>query len=122
MLKKENRLTNNSAFKATYNNGCCASDKLIVLYLGKEKTEASYPTRVGFVVSKKLHKRAVVRNRIKRLMRECLRLRFKNDSETVLNQFQSAIFIAKQDILDKNIEDINNSIEKLIIKVANKNI
>ena len=101
MLKKENRLTTNSAFCATYNNKTVLGDKLIVLYAGKDKSKENCPTRVGFVVSKKLHKRAVVRNRIKRRMRECVRLMIKNGENQELNKYQSLIFIAKNDILDK---------------------
>lgn len=122
MLKQENRLKSKRAFSATYNNKNIISTNLIVLYAGKIKTDKNCPTRVGFVVSKKIHKRAVVRNKIKRLMRENVRLMFKNGQTDVINEYQSLIFIAKDDIIDKNFEEIRNTILILLDKLANKNI
>ena len=122
MLKKENRLKAKSAFKATYNNNNVVSNSEIVLYAGKIKTNEVCPTRVGFVVSKKISKRAVKRNRIKRLMRENVRLMLKNQEFSVLNKFQSLIFMAKNDILDRDFEVIRNTIVILLDKLAIKNI
>ena len=94
----------------------------MIAYAGKEKIDKNCPTRVGFVVSKKVHKRATKRNRLKRLMRENIRLMIKNKELTTLNDFQSLIFMAKQNMLDKNFEEIRNTILILMDKIANKNI
>ena len=122
MLKRENRLKAKSAFIATYNNNLVVYDKNIVLYAGKIKTDEVRPTRVGFVVSKKYSKRAVKRNRIKRLMRENIRLMLKDGKYPILNKFQSLIFMAKNEVLDSNFEEIRNTIVILLDKLAIKNI
>ena len=122
MLKQENRLKSKRAYSATYNNKNIVSNDLIVLYAGKIKTDKNCPTRVGFVVSKKVHKRAVKRNKIKRLIRENVRLMLLNNELDELNNYQSLIFMAKEDILDKNFKEIRNTILILMDKLANKNI
>ncbi len=122
MLKQINRLKSKRSYTATYNNRNIVGDENMVVYAGKIKTDENCPTRVGFVVSKKVHKRATKRNRIKRLIRENIRLMLKNNELVQLNNYQSLIFMAKEDILDKNFEEIRNTILILMDKLANKNI
>ncbi len=122
MLKKENRLKSKKAFDATYKNNNVVANDLIVLYIGKKKTNENCPVRVGFVVSKKIHKRAVKRNKIKRILRENLRLMLMKDEYNLLKQYQSLIFCAKNNILDKTYGEINSSILFLFEKIANKKI
>ena len=77
MLPKQYRLKKKIAFNATYRTGVSYHQNGIIMFCGKKKDD-EYPTKIGFVVSKKIHKRAVKRNRIKRLMRESLRLYIKS--------------------------------------------
>ena len=122
MLKKENRLKSKRAFSATYKNNNVVKTDLIVLYAGKIKTDKNCPTRVGFVVSKKVHKRAVIRNRIKRLIRENIRLILKNKTNCILDNYQSLIFVANDGVVGKNFEEISKTILILLEKLANKKI
>ena len=120
MLSKRFRLKNKKAFDATYNLHHVVSSDLLILYVGKKKTEADIDTKFAFVVSKKYHKRAVKRNRIKRLIRESIRLILKNQEITDINNYLSFIFIPKNNALDKSFKDIDNDAKKLLTKALNK--
>lgn len=117
MLSKEQRLTNNSAFKATYRLKQSTADALLVLYVGKEKNEKK-ASRVGFIVSKKIHKRSVKRNRIKRLTREAYRLAIQN--KEISPKWVSLIFTAREKALNADFKDVYNSVVALINKMDKK--
>ena len=114
MLKKENRLKNKYAFNATYkikNFHHCGG---VTLNAGK-LSESESPVKIGFVVSKKTHKRAVKRNRLKRLMRESVRLYLKEHND--LNKYISLIFTGHTAALGKNFDEIDKTIKTLIREV-----
>ena len=102
MLPKEYRLKKRAAFSATYKTGKTLHKDGITVFIGKEK-QIETPTKVGFVVSKKIHKRAVKRNRIKRLMREVYRLMLKNGEVDFVQKRLSIIFMGRQGALNSNI-------------------
>ena len=114
MLPKDYRLKRRSAFAATYKTGKTLHKDGITVFIGKEK-QNEFPTRVGFVVSKKIHKRAVKRNRIKRLMRESYRLLIKEAS--VSDKYISLIFVASSKLLNMNFKDVDNAMRKLVYKL-----
>ncbi len=120
MLKKENRLKNKYAFLGTYKQNQSVSDGLFVLYKGRLKTEQQQdvPTKFGFVISKKISKRAVKRNKIKRLLRENIRLILKENSKPQLNKYLSIIFQAKSSAADNiDFKEIQKSVTELINKI-----
>ena len=114
MLPKQYRLKKRSAFAATYRTGKSLHKNGVTLFIGKEK-DSQLPAKIGFVVSKKIHKRAVKRNRIKRLMRESYRLLIKNDK--VKNKYMSLIFVASSKLLNKDFTYIDTAIQDLVGKL-----
>lgn len=113
MLPKQYRLKNRSAFKATYRVKNSFHKGGITLFAGILKKDDS-PTKVGFVVSKKVHKRAVKRNRLKRLMRESYRLLLKENNLGNSQKYLSLIFVGTEKALGKNFNEIDSAIKKLI--------
>ena len=114
MLKKQFRLKKNSAFTATYRikNSYCIGG--IVLWVGKKKDNIEIPTKAGFVVSKKTHKRAVRRNRLKRLMRESYRLLLKEGDVYKSQHYLSLIFVGFEKALNSDFNQIKKNIQKLL--------
>ena len=113
MIPIKFRLKKRSAFKATYKVNHSSHSGGVTLFSGKEKKE-DYPTKVGFVVSKKVHKRAVRRNRLKRLMRESYRLLLKENNLGNSQKYLSLIFVGTDSALNKTFDEINNSVKLLI--------
>ena len=114
MLQKENRLKKRSAFAGTYKTGKVLHKDGITLFIGKEKTNPN-PVKIGFVVSKKFHKRAVKRNRIKRLMRESCRLLIKENR--IPDKYLSLIFTASSKLIDKDYKEVSRIINYLVQKL-----
>ncbi len=69
--------------------------------------------RFAFIASKKFSKRAVDRNRAKRLLKEAVRKRIDK-----LSKFQyDFIFIAKKNILNKKLDDVLKEIDDIIFEL-----
>ena len=116
MLTKNLRLKKYSAFIATYKLNNKVADENICIYFGKEKQDDELNTKFAFVVSKKIHKRAVVRNRIKRLMRESVRLLIKNNQIDNIYKYMSVICMGRPGAVSADFEKINRSMIDLLQK------
>ncbi len=116
MLPKQYRLKKRSAFKATYKVKNSSHTGGVTLFVGILKKD-EYPTKVGFVVSKKVHKRAVKRNRLKRLMRESYRLLLKENLVGNSQKYMSLVFVGSEKALDKSFGEIKSSIKYLLGRV-----
>lgn len=109
MLKKINRIGQKKEFLEVKNKGKMFNSPLFgAIFLIGETEEVKF----GFVISKKISKRAVDRNKIKRRMSEVLRKR--------LSDFKPGtriIFLAKKNLLGIKTGEIEGEIDKLISKV-----
>jgi len=94
MLKKKYRLLKETKFdrKDLY------TSPFFVLKLAKNEKSFS---RFGFVVSKKIDKRATVRNRIKRQIRVCI-----EDNFDKIKPGHDMLFILKKQTLNKTTKEI----------------
>lgn len=114
MLKKQFRLKKKSAFGATYRIKHSYHRCGIVLWVGKKKDKLEVTTKVGFVVSKKTHKRSVRRNRLKRLMRESYRLLLKEGKIDKAQNYLSLIFVGFEKALDKDFKQMKQIVYELL--------
>lgn len=89
-LLKSDRLHRNNSFQAVYRNGKSYANRQLVLYVLPQR---GCERRVGFAAGKRLGS-AVVRNRVKRLLREAYRLqqhRLKQGFDVVIVGRQSLV-------------------------------
>lgn len=108
MLPRSNRLTKKSDFENAFKKGSSFDEKIFFLKLARN--DLSY-SRFGFVVSRKISKKAVIRNKIKRVLREIIRLELKK-----IKTGFDAIIIAKPDITEKTYRQIEETIERVLRK------
>ena len=102
----------------TYNQRQIFDCKFFRAYLGKPTQTEENEIKIGFVVSTKTHKRAVKRNRLKRLMRESVRLYIKN-SNNFDTKYQSLIFVASAKLLNKSFKEVDSGINKIMSIITN---
>ena len=104
MFKRENRLVTSVRFNSSILFSA-------VQFIVKEKKNNLLLNRFGIVVSKKIDKRAVVRNRVKRMLRTILVNLNKN-----MDPGHDILFITKAPILNKTKEEnysvVKNAFEK----------
>lgn len=90
-------------FEVIFKKGKTKTGKLVFLKTLKNNLDDN---RFGVVVSKKISKKAVVRNKIKRRLREIIR-------QAHIKPGLDIIIITKPEIIDKNYQDIKNELENL---------
>ena len=107
MLVKENRLTKRKEFGYIYKKGRSVYSKHLMLVYVPTKLKN---IRVGFSVSKKVGV-AVVRNRTKRRLRECVR--------PLLPQMRNGlyVFVARPSIAERPFADVQKQVLQLLRKL-----
>jgi ribonuclease P protein component len=105
VLKKINRIGSRKDFLEIKNQGKLIGSPIFgVLVLKKDDDLKKF----GFIISKKISKKAVERNKIKRRMAEVLR---KNLDKFTLGT--RMVFLVKREMINKKIEEIEKEIEKI---------
>ncbi|MEO2067941.1 MAG: ribonuclease P protein component [Desulfurobacteriaceae bacterium] len=108
-FRKFERLRKQKEFQNVFENGKSIGGAYVAFYF--IPNDLGYP-RGGFIASKKISKKAVDRNRAKRLMREVFRLN-KHKLKPV-----DVIFIARKGISGKKYQDVEKDFLNLAKKVG----
>ena len=109
MLPKENRLKKKKDFEKLFEEGKSFREKFLALKINKNSLNNN---RFGFIVSKKVSKKAVMRNKIKRQLREIVRKEIDNYQKG----FDIAI-IALPGIESKSFEEMSQALECVLKKI-----
>lgn len=120
MIPKEYRLKHMKGFDILFKEGRFVNDELVSIKIWHIDPE-KYPRReytmdtlkIGFVVGLKVSKSAVKRNRLKRQMREVVRLLLKDGK---INSGYLIAIIAKDEALGAEYSDIEKSIHSALKK------
>jgi len=116
-FKKEERLCSQKVIEKLFAEGdSFLSFPVKVVYL-KTELNQQFPVQAAFSVSKKSFKRAVRRNRIKRLMREAYRLH-KNEFYAQTVDQQLAVFFIYIGKEMTNFATIDTAIKKALKRIA----
>ena len=111
MIKKKYRFSGRSEFLEVKNKGevvfDCPLFGVVSLKKGDEKI------KLGWIISKKISKKAVERNKIKR--RLSVALESKIDS---LAAGTRIIFLVKKEILGKSVKEIEMEVDRLMVKIG----
>ncbi len=110
MWKKEHRLTKREDFNKVYRYGkSTANQQFAVYYLARPDQETF---RLGVSVSKKIGN-AVVRNRLRRMMKEIVRL----NADSIASNFDFVV-IARKPVAGMEYADMERSLKHVLKKAS----
>lgn len=111
MLKKINRIQKRSDFVLLREKGQLVSGSLMGMSWLNIGTEEE--NKFGFVISKRISKKAVERNKIKRLLSESI----KNNLNKVKGKGKLVVFLAKRVMLGKKMEEVEVVVGDMLNKI-----
>lgn len=106
MLSQKNRLKKKKDFERIAQKGKFFKENFLILKKVKNNLQWM---RIGFVVSQKISKKAVERNKIKRKLRETVRANL----DKIIPGYD-IVFFTKKGIEKEEFSEIKNSVEKLL--------
>ena len=116
-INKSNSLKSTSEIDLVFKDGSKVSSKLISLYYVKSDKENSL--RIAFSVGKKIHALATTRNKLKRLMKEALRL---NGHEYLNNSLSYNLVFVYFSSKEESFKSIEESMNSLLLSFKNKKL
>jgi len=105
-VRTQNRLKENRDFRRVFQRGKSTATGRIVFYWNPKREG---PFRVGFSVSKKVGN-AVVRNRLKRLLRAI----FLNNEDLLIGHTVDIVIVCRQGAATATFDDLNTDVSKLL--------
>jgi len=118
MLSSKNRLRKKSDIDNVFKHGKTVAGRFVFLKALKNGLENN---RFAFVVSLKVSKRAVDRNKIKRRLREIIKQSLdKSSGQAGLKQGFDFVIVAKPLICNKNFQEIKQDINEIFNFKINK--
>lgn len=113
VLKKENRISKKSEFEEVKVKGEMKASELFSVLWIKTETRDEKPNsrenkKFGTIISKKISKKAVDRNQIRRRLMEAVRLNMD-----IFPEGFRGIFLVKKNILNKNEKEVEECLKKL---------
>lgn len=109
MLSSKNRLKKKINFARIEIDG--ATHQSRSFGMGIYNREDDEPSHFGFIISTKISKKAVIRNRIKRIMSEVVRKNLKN-----IKKGYDVLFLIKHQAVKINKEDLEKETYEALIK------
>ena len=116
-VNKSNSLKSTSEIDLVFKNGSKLSSKLVSLYYVKSDKENSL--RIAFSVGKKTHALAKTRNKLKRLMKEALRL---NGHEYLNDNLSYSLVFVYFSSKKESFKTIEESMKSLLLSFKNKKL
>ncbi|MGA1862164.1 ribonuclease P protein component [Deferribacter thermophilus] len=107
-FKKDERLRKQREFENVFENGRWVNGKYVDICFALDQSR-----KVGFIVSKKISKKAVIRNKVKRRLREIFRLNKYDLPDTV-----NLIIVAKKGVEKVSFSDLEDEVRKLFKKIS----
>ena len=114
-VNKSNSLKSSSEIDLVFKDGSKLSSKLISLYYVKSDKENSL--RIAFSVGKKTHALATTRNKLKRLMKEALRV---NGHEILSQNLPYNLVFIYFSSKEESFKSIEESMKSLLLSFKNK--
>lgn len=114
MLPQINRIKRKKDFEIIFKNGLNFKDSFLVLKVSKNNLEI---TRFGFIISQKVSKKAVIRNKIRRRLSGIIWSNFKEIKKGI-----DIVIICLPGLEKKDFLELKNSVNKIFKKAKILNV